>query len=93
MKFSVSSYSFRQKEVTGELSQIDMVDLAAKMGFDGIEFIDLVPCEKPTLEQQKEYAYKINARAKELGIEIAGYSIGANFSSNIIPTASPIIMP
>lgn len=79
MKFSVSSYSFRQKEVTGELSQIDMVDLAAKMGFDGIEFIDLVPCEKPTLEQQKEYAYKINARAKELGIEIAGYSIGANF--------------
>ena len=75
MKFSVSSYSFQQYIKEGKMTQLDAVVKAKELGFDAIEFIDLM---KDTLEGQLEYAKELRAKAEELGIEICAYTIGAN---------------
>ena len=75
MKVSVSSYSFSQQFRLGLMTQLDCVAKAKEMGFDAIEFTDIVG---ETLDQQKEYAKKIREEADRVGIEINAYTIGAN---------------
>ena len=75
MKISVSSYSFSQYINAGKMTQFDCVAKAKEMGFDAIEFINIVG---ETLEEQKENAAKIKAEAERVGIEINAYTIGAN---------------
>ena len=75
MKVSVSSYSFSQQIWAGKMTQLDCVAKAKEMGFDAIEFTDIVG---ETLDQQKEYAKKIREEADRVGIEINAYTIGAN---------------
>ncbi len=77
MKISVSSYSFHQYISAGKMTQLDCVAKANELGFEAIEFIDLEPCEKPTLDQQLEYAKAIRAEADKYGMEINAYTIGA----------------
>ncbi len=78
MRFSVSSYSYSQKISKGEMTQFDTIRKAHEMGFEGIEFTDLKPCEDPTLEQQLAYAKELRAEADKYGMEIVAYTIGAN---------------
>ena len=80
MKIAVSSYSFHQAITAGKMTQLDTVRAAAELGFDGIEFTDLTPNkdEKPTWEQQMEYAKELRKAADECGIEIVAYTIGAS---------------
>lgn len=78
MKISVSSYSFQQYIRQGKLTQYDTVEEARKIGLEAIEFIDMAPKDGATLEEQKEYAFKIRRRADELGMTINAYTIGAN---------------
>lgn len=78
MKISVSSYSFSQYIRQGKLTQYDTVEEAKKIGLEAIEFTDMSPKEAPTLDEQKEYAFKIRRRADELGMTINAYTIGAN---------------
>ncbi len=78
MKISVSSYSFQQYIKQGKLTQYDTVEEARKIGLEAIEFIDMCPKAEATLDEQKEYAYKIRSRADELGMTINAYTIGAN---------------
>jgi sugar phosphate isomerase/epimerase len=75
MKISVSSYSFSQQFRAGKMTQLDCVAKAKEMGFDAIEFTDIVG---DNLAQQKEYARKIREEADRVGIEINAYTIGAN---------------
>ena len=75
MKVSVSSYSFSQQFRLGRMTQLACVAKAKEMGFDAIEFTDIVG---ETLDQQKEYAKKIREEADRVGIEINAYTIGAN---------------
>ena len=75
MKFSVSSYSYQQYIKEGKMTQLDAVSKAKEMGFDAIEFTDLM---KGTLDEQLSYAKEIKAKADEVGIEISAYTIGAN---------------
>ena len=75
MKVSVSSYSFSQQFRLGRMTQLDCVAKAKEMGFDAIEFTDVVG---ETLDQQKEYTKKIREEADRVGIEINAYTIGAN---------------
>jgi len=75
MKISVSSYSFSQYIKAGKMTQFDCVKKAKEMGFDAIEFINIVG---DTLAEQKENAAKIREEAKKVGIEINAYTIGAN---------------
>lgn len=52
MKISVSSYSFQQYIGAKKMTQLDAVAKAHELGFEAIEFIDLEPCEKPTLDSK-----------------------------------------
>ena len=59
------------------MTQLDTVAKAHELGFEAIEFTDLEPCEKPTLEDQLDYAKKIRAEADKYGMEINAYTISA----------------
>lgn len=74
MKISVSSYSFNQYIKAGKLTQFDCVAKAKEMGFDAIEFTDIIA---NGLDAQKEMAQKIRDEAERVGIEINAYTIGA----------------
>ena len=78
MKISVSSYSFAQYIRKGLMTELDCVAKAKELGIDTIDFTELRPCEKPTLEQQLEQAKKIREKADELGMNIEAYFVGAH---------------
>ena len=75
MKYSVSSYSYAGLTRTGEKTEAELIPLAAKMGFDAIEFAGINP---PAGQDAAEYAAFLNAEAKKAGIAIAAYCIGAD---------------
>ncbi|MBQ4323291.1 MAG: sugar phosphate isomerase/epimerase [Clostridia bacterium] len=75
MKTSVSSYSFSHMMRTQGETQLSVMAKAKEYGFDAIEFTDLTPPEGTT---QAEYALQLRAEADRLGLEISGYSIGAD---------------
>ena len=45
MKIGVSSYSFSQYIKSGKLTQLTAVAKAKELGFDAIEFTELMPTE------------------------------------------------
>ena len=73
MKIGVSSYSFSKYRRATGASLIEICDLAKKIGFDGIEFIDLDG------EDQIAQANEIREHCAKIGLEINAYTIGANF--------------
>lgn len=78
MKISVSSYSFQQYISGGKMTQAQAIEKANQLGIEAVEFTELMPCEKPTLDEQLKYAEKIRKNAESLGVEISSYVIGAN---------------
>lgn len=78
MKISVSSYSYQQYIRAGRMTQLEVVRCAHEMGFAGIDFTELRPCENYTLEDQLAYADKIRQEADKYGVEVVAYTIGAN---------------
>lgn len=78
MKSSISSYSFSYLMQTENETQISVISKAKEIGFDAIEFTDLVYPEDMT---EAEYALEIKKEAERVGIEISGYSIGADLLS------------
>ena len=76
MKFSVSSYSFQRLLNSGKYTQLDLISVAKEMGFDGIEYIDLMPTDGMS---DLEYAAVLRNAAEKAGIEIVAYTIGADF--------------
>ncbi|MEE1283752.1 MAG: sugar phosphate isomerase/epimerase family protein [Acutalibacteraceae bacterium] len=76
MKFSVSSYSFQRLLNSGKYTQLDLIGVAKEMGFDGIEYIDLMPTDGMS---DLEYAVVLRDAAQKAGIEIVAYTIGADF--------------
>lgn len=74
MKISVSSYSFSQYITKGRLTQFSAIEAAHKIGFENIEFTDLMPPEGVTKE---EYAHQLREEADRLGMGITCYAIGA----------------
>lgn len=78
MKFSVSSYSFQKLLNEKKYTQLDLIKVAKDMGFEGIEYTDLMP---PEGVSDLEYAAKLRAEAEKQGMEIVNYTVGANFLS------------
>lgn len=78
MKFSVSSYSFQKLLNEKKYTQLDLIKAAKDMGFEGIEYTDLMP---PEGVSDLEYAATLRAEAEKQGMEIVNYTIGANFLS------------
>ena len=75
MKLSVSSYSFHQYVKAGKMTLFDVVDKAAEMGFEGIEFIDL-PKEKNQSERLA-LAEELRGRVEKKGLSMVAYTVGA----------------
>lgn len=76
MKYSVSTYSYSQLTRAGQYSEFDLLALAKKMGFDGIELADI---HAPAGEDKAVYAARLRDEAARLGIELVSYTIGADF--------------
>ena len=75
MKLSVSAYSFYQYIRQGKMNIYDTIDAAARMGFCAIEFLDM---PGSNYIEQTESAKKLNKMAKDAGVDICAYTIGAN---------------
>jgi len=76
MKTSVSSYSFGSYMSEEKLGYLGIIDKAADMGFEGIEYTDGGHLNLPG------FTDNVKARAAEKGIEIVALAIGANFLQN-----------
>ena len=76
MKIGVSSYSYSRLVRGGQMQQIEVCAKAQEMGFDVIEFSTLFVPEGETLE---DFAKEIKGECDRVGIEIANYTIGADF--------------
>ena len=82
MKLSVTSYSFGGYMAEDKLGYLGIIDKAAEMGFDGIEysqgaFIDI-----------EGSAAKIRERAAEKGIEVVALCMGNDFINAESPEAA-----
>lgn len=76
MKIGVSSYSYSRLVRNGSLAELDIPKTAKEMGFDVVEFSGLrTPEGMPILE----YADQIRQACADVDIEIANYTIGADF--------------
>ncbi|MBO4298177.1 MAG: sugar phosphate isomerase/epimerase [Clostridia bacterium] len=78
MKIGVSSYSFSKYMKHTGCNYLDICNVAKEIGYDGIEFIDLKP-EISGCRDDIEIARQIRAHCGTIGLEIAAYTIGANF--------------
>ena len=76
MKLAVSSYSFHQYTKAGKLTLQDLPAKAAELGFAGIEYVDLP--KEVTGEARLALAAELGALAKQAGLEMVAYTIGAN---------------
>ncbi len=79
MKVSVSSYSYSALGT----SDAERMKLAKEMGFDGIEYAEINP---PEGVDKLTHAKNLSTLAKELGIEITNYAIGADFINKDVDT-------
>jgi len=73
MKTSVTSYSFGGYVNEDRLGYLGIIDKAAEMGFDAIEYTDGAFLAIPG------FAQNVKERAAEKGIEVAALAVGANF--------------
>ncbi|MDR1734087.1 MAG: sugar phosphate isomerase/epimerase [Oscillospiraceae bacterium] len=76
MQISVSSYSFSQYTNHGKLSMKELIGKAKEMGFDGIEYTNILDWDGHTPE---ENAAILREEAERVGIPIIHYTIGADF--------------
>ena len=76
MKFSVTSYSFQKYLNEGKYNHLTLIEKVKEMGFDAIEYTDLMVPQGMT---EAEFAEKIAEEAKRCSLEIANYTIGADF--------------
>lgn len=78
MKIGVSSYSFSKYMNQTKADYFTICDLAKKMGYDAIEFIDLSLEVKPA-ESLTELAKAIHRHCEEIDLPIAAYTVSADF--------------
>lgn len=78
MKIGVSSYSFSKYMNQTGADYFTICDLAKKMGYDMIEFIDL-SLEVQPAESLTELAKAIHRHCEEIDLPIAAYTVNADF--------------
>lgn len=76
MTLGVSSYSFSRMVRSGSISQLDVIELTKKWGFEVIEFSGLTV---PEGETALTYAPTVKEACDEAGLPVANYTIGADF--------------
>ncbi len=73
MKFSVSAYSFGDYREENSLGIFGIIDKAAEMGFDGIEFV-----EDYWLDWPDEEIKKVGQYARDKGLSTVAFCVGAD---------------
>ncbi|NLZ55333.1 MAG: sugar phosphate isomerase/epimerase [Clostridiaceae bacterium] len=76
MKTAVTTYSFQRLLNSRQMTQEDCIVRAAEMGFDAIEFSDIIP---PDGYDKKSYARKLAATCKEYNMPVCNICFGADF--------------
>lgn len=76
MKISVSSYSFNKLLSSGEMTQLDCIRKAKEIGFEAIEFVDILA---PDGVSKEEYAKTLAKECKRLEMPISSFTFGADF--------------
>ena len=76
MKIAISTYSFSPLLRNGAMTQLDCIAKAQDMGFDAIEFVDIIPHDGSTDEV---YAEKLGSEARRLKFPVTNYTFGADF--------------
>lgn len=75
MKIGVSSYSYSQYLKAGKLDFLSVLQKAADMGFEAIEYTGL---PEDTDLGRKTLADQIKAEASRLGLDLSAYVVGGN---------------
>ncbi|NLA54431.1 MAG: sugar phosphate isomerase/epimerase [Clostridiales bacterium] len=78
MKLGISSYSFKKHMENSKANYIDICSEAKRIGYDGIEFIDL-SLKVQASASQEELAEEIKEHCDKIGLEIIAYTIAADF--------------
>jgi sugar phosphate isomerase/epimerase len=76
MKFGISTYSLHNAMQNGEMTVLDVIDYIAQIGGEHVEIVPL----NFTLHDNPQRVEQIREKAKQAGIEISNYAIGANFA-------------
>jgi len=75
MKTALSTYSMERLIRKGELTQLGCVAKAKEMGFDGIEFVDIIPHDGSSRE---DYAKRLGEECGRLSMPVSNYTFGAD---------------
>lgn len=78
MKIGVSSYSFAKYMSQTKANYLDVCNIARRMGYDGIEFIDL-NLDVQQADSPEALARDIRAHCEAIGLTIIAYTVGADF--------------
>ena len=78
MKIGISSYSFASYIKATGAGYLDICDKAKELGFEGIEFIDLICEGENTIEDRLALAREIKEHCDKIGLDIPAYTVGAN---------------
>ncbi|GIO54836.1 sugar phosphate isomerase/epimerase family protein [Paenibacillus cellulositrophicus] len=76
MKIGVSTYSLYRPIQSGEITVLGAIEKIAEMGGEHVEIVPI----GYTLTGNPELVDQIVAKAKEVGIDVSNYAIGANFA-------------
>lgn len=76
MKIAVSSYSFSNLMNSGKMTQLDCIHKAKELGFDAIEFVDILP---PVGMTKIEYAHILAKECKHLNMPVSSFTFAADF--------------
>ena len=75
MKIAVSTYSFQALIDSGRMTQLECVDKAKEMGFEGIEIMGLYHGGQ---EDDAAYAKRLGEHCRAVGLPVVSFTVGAN---------------
>ena len=75
MRISASSYSFNRLLKEGKETQLSIIPIAKELGFDDMEFVDILPPEGVSKE---DYARQLRAECERLEMGISSYTFSAD---------------
>ena len=78
MKLGISSYSFKNHMQNNKVNYIGICNEAKRIGYDGIEFIDLSLQVQKSVSQES-LAAEIKEHCDKIDLEIIAYTIAADF--------------
>jgi len=77
-KISLNAYSFNQPLMSGEMTLEEMLEIAAEIGFEGVDLTGYYFPGYPEVPSD-DYIYHIKQKAFSLGLEICGTGVRNNF--------------